>query len=195
MIIDHVSLFLYGGNVWLFCFARWGFPCFAYGVAMGATHTSNPRRYLLRMLLLGSVAQIPFAFIALDPWQLNIVFTLLLGALALLAIKYLNKTLALVVVPLLVAAGGLWSDPAVSYGAYGVGLVVAFGLGRRSALAYLVATSSVFLFMKDAQMFAIFAWPLIYTMELPKVRFPSWLYYLSYPGHLVVIAIISRSTY
>ncbi len=188
MIIDHISLFIYGGNTYLYAFARWGFPFFAYGVSQGALHTSRPARYLFRMFLVGILSQPFFSIIAYDPYQLNIIFTLILGAAAVMAYRKKVWPLAL----LFVVIGGGWSDPLVSYGAYGVGLILAFGIGKYASLVYLIITSFVFYLMGDIQCFAIIAWPLIYKIDLIKISLPRWFYYVSYPGHLMAISVITK---
>ncbi len=189
MILDHFSLFLFGGNTLLYAFARWGFPCFAFGVAEGARHTSRPGRYLLRMLILGLITQPLFiAVVPLKGWQLNIVFTLLLGAGAVMLWLRGWPVLSLI----LVACGGFWFDPVVSYGWYGVGLVLAFSLGSRVVFGYFLVTGVYFLMIGDLQFLAIMAWPLIYDFKLPQISIPRWVYYVSYPGHLALIFFIKK---
>ncbi len=39
---------------------RMAFPLFAFGIGEGATHTSSPKKYLLRMFLFALIAQAPF---------------------------------------------------------------------------------------------------------------------------------------
>lgn len=39
---------------------RIAFPLFAFGIAEGVTHTSSPKKYLLRMLLFAVISQLPF---------------------------------------------------------------------------------------------------------------------------------------
>ena len=65
---------------------RLAFPIFAFQIAEGFLHTSNFRRYALRLLAFACLSEIPFdlmyASTAFNPFHQNVMFTLLLGLLA-----------------------------------------------------------------------------------------------------------------
>ncbi len=70
---------------------RMAFPIFAWFTAEGCRKTSNPKRYLLRLLLFAVLSEIPFqlcfyggAVSQLTPGCHNVIFTLFLGALGIL---------------------------------------------------------------------------------------------------------------
>ena len=91
MLLDHVwALFMPGGYQWMTYLGRMAFPIFAFQIAEGYVHTSNFRRYALRLLLFGLASEIPFnlmyASSALYPFHQNVMFTLLLGLLAVRAL-------------------------------------------------------------------------------------------------------------
>ncbi|MCL2227774.1 MAG: conjugal transfer protein TraX [Oscillospiraceae bacterium] len=58
------------------------FPIMAFFVVEGFRRTSNVKRYMLRLLLFGAVAQIPY-MLAFGVATLNIVFTILVGLICL----------------------------------------------------------------------------------------------------------------
>ena len=144
MLLDHVwALFMPGGYQWMTYLGRAAFPIFAFQIVEGYAHTSNFRRYALRLLLFGLVSEIPFnlmyASTPFYPIHQNVLFTLLLGLLAVRALDRARK------------AGGLrpWLLATVQalgccllaqlgmtdYGATGVLTVLAFSLFREGRWA------------------------------------------------------------
>lgn len=83
MVIDHIGYILYPGRMALYIVGRLSFPIFAYLAALGIESTKKPKRYLARFLTFALISQIPcFLAFGLQPLeQLNILFSLLLGAL------------------------------------------------------------------------------------------------------------------
>jgi len=82
MIVDHVGA-IYFPEAWqLRAIGRLAFPCFAYCVSYGSLYTKNPSNYLLRLYVFSMVSQYPFS--CFFP-GLNVGFTLLLGAMAVMS--------------------------------------------------------------------------------------------------------------
>lgn len=92
MVIDHVNVLLAGHQYFLMTLiGRGTFPLFCYAVAAailkivqrpGAVgeHKKAVRRYVLRLLLLALLTQPVYAW-AVDPYVMNVIVTLALGAL------------------------------------------------------------------------------------------------------------------
>ena len=59
------------------------FPIMAFLLVEGFRHTSNMTKYIIRLLIFGLISQVPFMFMFQTNFQLNIMFTLLLGILIL----------------------------------------------------------------------------------------------------------------
>lgn len=187
MVVDHVSLFLYGGDPWLFAIARFiGFPFFAYGIAVGSRYTRDPVKYLSRLVIFGIFCQ-PFFYLATDQARLNVCFTLALGVVAvrLWHSGLYRWKLVAAVLPLV---GGPLMDPAVGYGAYGVYMILAFGIGPAAAAAFFVVSSLYLAQVGNIQCLAAFSLFFIYWLPVPRIQLPRWVYYSSYPSHLAVIA-------
>lgn len=124
---------------------RLAFPLFAFGIAEGVTHTSSPKKYILRMLLFAFIAQLPFMLmvgthhpdftltvfkhqVGLTK-ELSVMVTLLLGLIVCTCIhegRHFGAALAL--------GGGYMLDKLVGYdyGILGVLFIVALYLSRQS---------------------------------------------------------------
>ena len=86
MLLDHMYATVVPGNFWMTCVGRMAFPIFAFQISEGFLHTSNAKRYAQRLLMFALVAEIPFNLMLsggwLFPFHQNVLFTLLLGLLA-----------------------------------------------------------------------------------------------------------------
>ena len=223
MLLDHVwALFMPGGYQWMTYLGRAAFPIFAFQIVEGYAHTSNFRRYALRLLLFGLVSEIPFnlmyASAAFYPIHQNVLFTLLLGLLAVRALDRARK------------AGGVrsWLLAAVQvlgccllalvgftdYGITGVLTVIAFYLFREGPLAKPGQVLSLLLlhmvFFKGEYIPVSL---LGHVLELRTQGFallallPIWLYngrkggggralqygsYAFYPAHMLLLYLLTR---
>ena len=142
MLTDHLWATLIPGNMWMNYVGRLTFPIFAFQLTEGYRHTSDFRKYALRLLTFGLIAEIPFNLMIsgspVFPFHQNVMFTLLLGLLSIRAIdaareniqsrgplKSTLKQLLLLSGCLLAATIGF-----VDYGFWGVVTVIAFHLLR-----------------------------------------------------------------
>lgn len=95
MLCDHLWATLLPGQEWLTCIGRIAFPIFAFMIAEGYFHTSNPGRYLRRMLIFALLSEIPFNLIygssLIYPFHQNVLWTFLI---ALLSIRLIEKVKA-----------------------------------------------------------------------------------------------------
>lgn len=86
MTIDHTSYLLYHGHLsWMNYIGRIAFPIFAFQISEGYVHTRNLKKYFSRLLLFALIAEIPYAWFSYTFFsgiRLNIIFTLILGLLA-----------------------------------------------------------------------------------------------------------------
>lgn len=92
MLCDHAGYIILGRFSFMNYIGRLAFPIFAYLITEGYTHTSNLKKYFIRLILFGIISQIPYMlFISTmsNDFTLNILFTLALG---LLAIKVYDKS-------------------------------------------------------------------------------------------------------
>ena len=220
MLCDHMWATIVPGNVWLTWIGRLAFPIFAFQIAEGFLHTSNFRNYAVRLLIFGFLSEIPFDLVysgtLFYPFHQNVMFTLLLGLLALKALdnaKQKHTTKAWLVGILLaalccLAAAVTFTD----YGALGVATVILFYLCRNFLFAwaaqlalmilfnfilfqgeYLPLTIGGHTFQLQTQGFAVFALIPIWLYNGKKgvsSKALQYGFYAFYPVHLLVLHLL-----
>lgn len=208
MLLDHLWATVIPGNDWMTHVGRLAFPIFAFQAAEGYAHTSNFKQYCKRLLLFGLLSEIPFNLMMMSSWiypfHQNVMFTLLLG---LLALKSVDNAREGKWVWLLGAMGCclLGALTLVDFGPYGVAMVLLFGLCRNQPgekLLQLAGMVLINVILMEGRMLIVFG------HEIPQQSFallaliPIWLYsgkkgrgsralqvasYLFYPIHMVVL--------
>lgn len=220
MLCDHLWATIVPGNEWLTWIGRLAFPIFAFQIAEGFLHTSNFRRYAVRLLIFGLISEIPFDLVyggtMLYPFHQNVMFTLLFGLLAVKALDTAKEkpTAKAMVVGISLAALCCLAATVTftDYGALGVATVIMFYLCRNFHFAWAAQLAFMILFN-----FVLFTGEYIpidigsHTFELQTQGFavfallPIWLYngkkgvsgkalqysfYAFYPVHLLVLYLL-----
>jgi len=95
MILNHVAIALrevvpFGLQFPLYAVGGLTFPIMAFFVVEGYRHTSNLKRYMLRIFIFGLIAQIPY-MLAFRAFALNIMFTIFLGLLVIYLYDNMKK--------------------------------------------------------------------------------------------------------
>lgn len=189
MLLDHAGAILYPETDWLRTVGRISFPLFLWLLIQGEKHTRDVWRYGLRLGLLGLLSQPIYQF-AFDTTQLNVLFHLLVG-LACLHVTRKQPELTWIV----------WISAAlgteilnISYGSYGIVLLVLFRYFQPSSLWWLVWIGVNLLYVIP---FGTFQLPVIVVPLLfllfngqrgPQIR---W-FYGFYPGHIAALAGLHR---
>ena len=136
MLLDHMWATIIPGNQWMTLVGRMAFPIFAFQITEGFIHTSNFRRYALRLFVFALISEIPFNLFygssVFYPFHQNVLFTLLLGLLAIHGIEkarreYTFKNIILAIFTL-IGTFFLGALGFVDYGVKGILTVVAFYL-------------------------------------------------------------------
>lgn len=193
MLVDHVGVIFFPEVESLRIIGRIAFPLYCWFVVQGYRNTSSLRKYVRRLLLIAFLAQIPYT-LALQAWELNVIFTLTLALICLyvldLKIEELFKFWFVVLVSLLSIAIPM------DYGLYGILLVIIYRYydGWRMAGYHLFLNSFFFLvygFGYWIQFFSLLGTlMIIYRRMFISLPSNKWIYRSFYPAHLVLLYII-----
>lgn len=220
MLSDHIwATYMSLGN-WMTYIGRIAFPIFAFQIAEGFVHTSNFKKYALRLLGFALVTEIPFNLFYssrwFNPYHQNVLFTLLLGLLAIYVLDNLKKNfkgkniaLSLLWIALICIAATIGF---VDYGFLGMLTVVMFYILRDFPFAWLAQLAGMVLInvvFFEGQVAPVEI--LGKTFEIPYQGFavfsliPIWLYggkkgksskimqygfYAFYPVHMLILYLI-----
>ena len=188
---------------------RLAFPLFAFIAVEGYLHTSDLKKYIKRLVIFGLISQIPFmifrSLIDLN-FMINIMFTLLLGILAIFSFdKMKNKYFGLLISIALIIIGQVIN---VDYGWYGVGLVFLIFITKKNRLIFFIT----YVFYTVLYYFMVYIRlnlhlirhyiPYIMTSILPIILMLlyngkqgykiKYFYYWFYPVHMLVIYCVSK---
>lgn len=210
MFVRAPSLWLYSLYYIMRIIGRAAFPIYCFLLAEGAHYTHNPRNYALRLFAGVLLSELPFDFGLFGGWTWayqSVMVTMLLGFGMLELMKkcpnFWMKLLA--VVPFALAAEWMKTD----YGGYGVVMIALFGLTRGLPCCRQVqfaGMAALCLAMDSAlvpigpvripvELFALFAMIPIAQYSGRKAtsnRAVQWGFYLFYPVHLTVLAVIMK---
>ncbi len=207
MVFDHVGDMFFPGPIWPRMIGRLAMPLFSFCIAEGFAHTRDKKKYLLRMGLFALISEIPFdlAFEGkIGFGHQNIMLTFFLSILGLMLfdairggkdnkekkIPFWRTGLGVLAVALpALASLVLRAD----YTAFAVIAVFLFYLLRqkhplvRSAagVAFLALTRTMGYYCATGFSFIPLA---LYNGK--KGRGLKWLFYVFYPGHLLLLAVI-----
>lgn len=205
----------------IFFFGRIAFPLFAFQAAAGIRHTRSPGHYLGRLLLFGLLSEIPFRRLIWavstyrSPWPCtNVMFTLLMAVLACICYRRLlseGRPRMICLLPGLVLAL-LAEQLDMDYGALGVLLVVllylstdikqkqvvliiwcglCYGMPLIDPVKYQNFSWAWFAANVMRMLYAMLSVLIIRNYNGQKGRGSKYFFYLFYPLHLWILAIIN----
>ncbi len=190
MTIDHVGVIFFPHELALRYIGRLSFPLFAWLVGQGEKHTKSFKPYLLRLTIWGLISQPIFYLLFNNLWQLNILFTLALGLLAIRLGKLITpKYLAWI---MFAAIAQLINS---SYGAYGVLTVTLISEFSYVSLFwwtkwFLLNLLTLVIPSFPPYQFLAYAAPAIVILWNNKQGRKLKLFYLFYPVHLSAILVL-----
>lgn len=209
MLIDHIGAVFFQELVVLRIIGRIAFPIFAFYIAMGFSWTSDCKKYILRMLGVAIITQIPFAYFSLilfhNFYYMNVLFTFTFALLGLYFLKRKNyiATCIFLLLPELIAA---FTPIDFDYGSYGVLMVVVFYLfkediiHRNVSILFLTIAHGFILYIPrgfpfytsllSPQIYCVLALPLIDLNYKLKINLPKYFFYMFYPAHIAVIVMV-----
>ncbi len=210
MLCDHLQLTLLPDLPILRCVGRLAFPLFAFMAVEGYLHTRSLKKYLLRLLMLAVISEIPFDLLVsgsvFDPMHQNVIWTIILGLCCIRAFENISagrKMMLSAVVIIASLAAAIIAR--VDYSSAGVLTLLAFYAFRgntvRCRLMRLLSLAFINLVLLGGIEFA-FPYQALAVLSLPII----WLYdgsqgphngfikaanYLFYPAHMLILALFS----
>lgn len=204
MVLDHVGDAFFPEKVWLRAIGRIAMPVFAFCVCEGFIHTSDRKRYLLRMLIFGLISEVPFdLFVSGKVFDLshqNIMFTFAWALLGLCCFEAVSsrgqgalKDIAAALVLLGFLAGSLLL--CLDYNMTATALIFVFHLLReKSAPVRIISAAAVHAAFrnKGVNWFGLLGFIPVFMYNGRRGRGLKWLFYVFYPAHLLLIWLIGR---
>ena len=197
MVIDHTGYMFFPKVIWIRKVGRIAFPIFAFFIAEGFFYSKDRRRYLLRMLLFAIISELPFdlAFFGKWYWKYqNVMFSFALAILALMIFekfiengKWWGWVLGLLGIGGCALASVLLKT---DYSYYAVVLVAVFYIFRSAGRACSNGAGVLFQVLDhphDVQTWSILSFVPLMLYNGEKGPGLKWLFYLFYPGHLLLM--------
>lgn len=178
-------------------------PVMCFFLAQGFRHTTNRKKYAIRLLFFAVISQVPWILVHGHTWDtldFNMMFTLFISLCVLICGEFKNKLLSFVCIAALVFASlfcdwiffaPLFTVVFMRAGNSKIKQCVYFSLAAIACIAYFVWNSS---WVSSLYMFGLFLCiPLLLLYNGQKGKggsFNKWFFYLYYPLHLFIIAIL-----
>ena len=204
MVFDHVGDNFFPGQLWMRAVGRLAMPLFAFCVSEGFCHTRDKTGYLKRLLLFALISEIPFDLVTsgklLEFGHQNILFTFSWAVIGLMSCDQLQKRvpsrgrywLVAALLAVFLAASVLLR---LDYNMLAVALIFVFYLLREKALwVKTAAGAAIHLLLRNVGIyfFGLLGFLPILLYNGKRGRGLKWLFYIFYPGHLLLIYLIKR---
>ena len=213
MLSDHLAKFCFAtipwaNTVWfsiagrsisflqlMLMFGRFAFPIFVFLLIEGFEKTHNRKRYGLSLLVLGLISEIPFNLMngnALFFPKQNVMFTLLLGYLAMCSLEYFkNKPLVSLALLLVMFIISRYMDADYKTAGF-IFIILMYGL-RKERIIQTVACP-VLLQMK-LMVFLSLMLTCLYNGKRGFIKTPflKYCFYAFYPAHMLIIYFLSSN--
>ena len=205
MVFDHIGDMFFPGVMWLRMIGRLAMPIFSFCIAEGYAHTRDRKKYLIRMGIFALISEIPFdlAFEGKVGFgHQNIMLTFFLSIVALMLFdritekkesdtKYMTIGKTAVGVIAVIAVAVISLVLRADYTVFAVIAVFLFYVLRQKhnlirsgvGVAFLAVTRTMGYYCATGFSFIPLA---LYNGE--KGKGLKWLFYVFYPGHLLLLA-------
>lgn len=171
---------------------RLSFPIFAFLIIEGFLHTSDRRKYGMRLLIFALISELPWNLEHTGIWHYasqNVFFTLFLGYAGLCVIEYFKndtKRQAILLILLLIAAVIMRAD----YGASGFGFIIMLYLLRQNRVYQTVLGCCI---LPSRWIAGLAFIPInLYNGKRGFIKggFAKYIFYAVYPAHMLALYFI-----
>ncbi|WP_422386947.1 TraX family protein [Culicoidibacter larvae] len=200
MVIDHVGVVFFPNIIIFRIIGRLTFPIMSYFIMKGFLHTSNLKKYFVRIILTLCFSIIPY-YLVFDVWSGTVMFTFILSLILLYCYKKNMLLFFASLLPCLILSR--FSD----YSYFGLFLPLIFYIARLRNMSYLpyiyiIVTSSLAVYFLGYM--HIYCVPVGIFMLLPlpflenstynkrkNIKY-KYLFYVFYPSHLFILFILQN---
>ena len=214
MIVDHVTSVFFSADaisyILIKLVGRVAAPAMCFALAQGFIHTSDRKKYLLRLIVFAFISQIPYSYyMSGSIWfpTGNMLFTLACSFLLLEVVKH-YKNLGILSIPIAICI--LYIATFTDWFVFGPLFTLSFYLNKgnkdlqalcHACISFLSLGYSAYVCIQHGlpwysqvwQIGAILIIPIIYLYNGQlgrKTSFNKWFFYLFYPLHLLMIRMI-----
>lgn len=196
MLIDHVGYLWFPEQWGLRVIGRIAFPLYAFGIVQGYRLSRDLKGYTRRLGGLALISQLPFMW-AFDVWEINVIGTLFVGILALYGLDRFRSRLGKALV--VIASIGLLAAIPADYGVYALLLLFIYRYAPTSlSILLLHLLLNMYYWLNTGVVYQHFslvatAWLTVGASPIRKMNIsvPRWLWISFYPGHLLLLVIIT----
>ncbi len=209
MVIDHVGVMIFPNTLWLRCLGRIALPIFAYMIAEGCHHTKDPKRYFLRIFVLGVLCQAVY-FAVYGTLYLSTVVSFSLAVLAIQCLEGLRRArskadtvrysifcLLLLLLMLFLTFPPLFTAPydlRLDYGIFPflIPIILYYIPTKELRLTALIPLLYLLsLNYQWEQLLSFCALPILFLYNGARGRVNlKYFFYIAYPAHLVLIFLV-----
>ena len=204
MVFDHAGDNFFPNQTWMRIIGRIAMPIFTFCVCEGYIHTRDRKKYLTRMLIFALISEIPFDLVTsgkvLEFTQQNIMFTFAMAAGTLMLCdlvlnKFGKKTGYVLTGVIMLMSMVLSVVLRLDYSMTALAVVFVYYLLKDKALEIrnLVAMAVHFLLRNvGVYLYGVLGFIPLFLYNGKRGKGLKWLFYVFYPGHLLLIYLISR---
>lgn len=193
MLVDHVGLLFFPEADIFRIVGRIAFPLYSWFLVQGYKHTRDRKKYMKRLFWIACLSQIPYS-LALQQWELNVIFTLFLSLIGLLIMDCVSSERLKTLLIILVFSTAIVVP--MDYGLYGVLLIFIFRyFNSWKMVGFHLLLDLIFFILYGSgywiQMFSI-AGTLLIASHFPyrSVYINKWVYRSFYPVHLGILFLL-----
>lgn len=215
MLCDHIAYAFLPSSSTIYMamrmFGRIAAPSMCFVLAQGFIHTSNRKKYFIRLFVFALISQLPFSYFGFGSYtgpMGNVIFTLACAFAIMAVIENINKigrVPAIVAIVLLLFLSML-SDWLVFAPMFTLSIYLNRNSKDRQALGYLIVSlisfaAGTYFAIKNGQIWQYQFWQLGTVLVIPiiyayngkpgsKASFNKWFFYVFYPAHLMILGIL-----
>ena len=204
MVFDHVGDNFFPDQTWMRIIGRIAMPIFTFCVCEGYIHTRDRKKYLTRMLLFALISEIPFDLVTsgkvLEFTHQNIMFTFALAAGTLMFCdlvlnKFGKKTGSILTGVIMLVSMALSVVLRLDYSMTALAVVFVYYLLKDKVLEIRnLAAMAVHFILRNVgvYLYGVLGFIPLFLYNGKRGKGLKWLFYVFYPGHLLLIYLISR---